>query len=65
VNQKNYDHWAPLHTVIRKQQTKAITAITQINQKLKAKGMETFDFNITGGMHLLSPLHLAAHDSQM
>ena len=65
VNQKNHDHWAPLHTAVRKGQEKGVNAIIKLNKKLAAKNLEQFDLNIAGGIQQWSSLHLAAHASQL
>jgi len=65
VNQKNHDHWAPLHTAVRKGQEKGVNAIIKLNKKLADKNLEQFDLNIAGGIQQWSSLHLAAHASQL
>jgi hypothetical protein len=65
VNQKNFDHWAPLHTAVRKGQEKGVNAIIKLNKKLAEKGLEQFELNISGGIQHWSSLHLASHASQL
>jgi len=40
VNHKNHDHWAPLHTAVRKGQEKGVNAIIKLNKKLADKNLE-------------------------
>ena len=65
TNQRNNDHWASIHTAVRKGQEKGVEAIIKLNKRLVERRLEPFDLNIVGGSQMWSSLHLAAHASQL
>jgi ankyrin repeat protein len=60
-NSKNKELWAPLHIAARKGQIEGIRWARMVNEILGELGMETFDFNLSGGMQKWSILHLSGY----
>jgi Leucine-rich repeat (LRR) protein/ankyrin repeat protein len=61
VNALNKESWAPIHLAARRGQSFSIKWALRQNKVLKKAGRETIDFNLQGGSHYWTPMHLAGH----
>jgi ankyrin repeat protein len=61
VNALNKESWAPIHLAARRGQSHSIKWALRQNKFLKKAGRETIDFNLQGGSHYWTPMHLAGH----
>lgn len=61
VNALNKESWAPIHLAARRGQNHSIKWALRQNKILKKAGRETIDFNLQGGSHFWTPMHLAGH----
>eukprot|EP00826_Nyctotherus_ovalis_P011752 TRINITY_DN13064_c0_g1_i10.p1 TRINITY_DN13064_c0_g1~~TRINITY_DN13064_c0_g1_i10.p1 ORF type:complete len:412 (+),score=98.42 TRINITY_DN13064_c0_g1_i10:77-1312(+) len=57
-NLKNQEGWAPLHTIIKQEQFKAMKWVVAWNGKM-INSSAKFDLNLPGGEKQVTPLHLA------
>ena len=61
VNALNKEAWAPIHLAARRGQNHSIKWALRQNKILRKAGRETIDFNLQGGSHYWTPMHLAGH----
>ena len=61
VNALNKESWAPIHLAARRGQNFSIKWALRQNKILRKAGRETIDFNLQGGSHYWTPMHLAGH----
>lgn len=61
VNALNKESWAPIHLAARRGQSHSIKWALRQNKILRKAGRETIDFNLQGGTHYWTPMHLAGH----
>lgn len=61
VNALNKESWAPIHLAARRGQSHSIKWALKQNKILFKAGRETIDFNLQGGSHYWTPMHLAGH----
>lgn len=61
VNALNKESWAPIHLAARRGQSHSIKWALRQNKILMKAGRETIDFNLQGGSHYWTPMHLAGH----
>ena len=60
LNDRNKELWTPLHIAVRKGLEDAVQEIIRLNKIISEKKQRGFDFNLLGGYHSWSVLHLAA-----